>query len=731
VGPRSLLATAAVVVAGLTVFAPRDTEALRQKTLRPVAVQDLILASRVVDIQLSPDGGQLLYEVRRTEFTKNAFRTELWLRDTSSHSERMITQSALTSDPQRSVKGQWAPDGRSVTYISHRDGLFRLWRDWLGHAAPEPLIGTDDPDGPSLSTDEMSSYQWSRDGQYIAVVALPHQGRHQTTDPPVLQRGVTADISWPRPPTAESSALWIVETRTGQVKRCTEASLYVRQATWAPDSKRLAFVASIGRDGYPLTNDLYLYDLLRDSVRPLVNQPGSDSRPSWSPDGKQLAFISQRGNRDWHYTSWLAVVDASGGQPQYFLDDFERESGSVPRDVWWDTDNKSVYVVAGYRFGSHLFRFNISSGQLQQVTPSESSLGTYLSLFRPSTNGRGLAFRAESIATPGDVIVGSLPWGEISQVTDLNRDWRSIAKPRVEAVQWRSRDNQFDIHGLLIEPPHYQKGKRYPTVVFLAGGPSMVRAGFNLDEDVYPHLVLAAKGYVILAPNTRGRSGFGAQFRKAIPDHADYFPGPYEDVISGIDYLVGQGIADPDHLGIMGFSYGAGLTAYAITRTQRFRAAIIDEGFPNNVRVALAAGGDSDTMKRLRDQRGFPPIWDPRGLEILIAQSPLLAFNRVVTPTLLLYGADSLAPTDGVDSLRALREFNVPSQLVVYPRTAHIIGEPQLLADSFCRSLTWFDYWMSGAHAGFSESAYGVEVESCLTGATDHRPTVTANSATR
>jgi dipeptidyl aminopeptidase/acylaminoacyl peptidase len=224
----------------------------------------------------------------------------------------------------------------------------------------------------------------------------------------------------------------------------------------------------------------------------------------------------------------------------------------------------------------------------------------------------------------------------------------------------------------------------------------MVRMGFSLDEPIYPHLVWAARGYVVFAPNNRGRGGWGVPFRQAMPERGDFMPGPYEDVMAGVDHLIGLGLADPDRMAITGFSYGAGLTAYAITRTPRFKAAGIFEGFPNNLRSALRAAGVEDRRELLKDQRGFGSPWDADGRRTLLANSPIFDMDKARTPTLLEYGANSAAREDGNELFSALQFFKIPSLYIVYPRSGHSIDEPKLRLDSFERQLAWFDYWVLG-----------------------------------
>ena len=657
---------------------------------RDITPADIISAPHVLDVAFSPDGTRLLYEIRRTELEKNHYVTELWIQpsDRSAAAERVMTGPPVISQYQ-SLKAKWAPDGKSLIYFAARQGKNQLWRLTLADGRETPLIdrswSTADPR--SLPPD---ACHFSPDGRTIAVAAV------DVTEPvaEMPMRGIVSGPEWPAPRrgTQTNAGLWLYDQASKAIRRVTPPTLHVSDVEWSPDGARIVFAAAPSPIESPYKDDLYVLDVATGAMRTLVAQPGWDHRPVWSPDSRWIAFVTQKGRQDWNYNSWIALVSPDGGTPRYLFDRFQRESGSTPRELSWTADSRAVVFAALYRFGYPVFRGSIDAGTVEPLTPADR----YVDRFSMSPDSRRLAVSIEDVTTPPDVHVADLPWSTPRRVTALHPTWDAIKAARVETVSWKSRDGRFDVQGVVIKPPDYQPGRRYPTIVFLAGGPSMVRMGFMLDEPIYPHLVWAARGYVVFAPNSRGRGGFGSEFRQSMPDNADFMPGPYADVEAGIDHLIARGIADPDRLGISGFSFGAGLTAYAITRTTRFKAAGIFEGFPNNLRTSLRAAGVEDRRALLKDQRGLGSPWDPEARRVLMANSPIFDMDKVKTPTLVEYGANSAAREDGNELFSALQFFKVPSLYIVYPRSGHSIDEPRLRQDSFERQLAWFDYWMLG-----------------------------------
>lgn len=599
------------------------------------------------------------------------------------------------------VSHEWSPDGRYIAVIvSSAD---------VGAPAVVPPRVVSSNGTPSSGTTVSpllpngSPWSGTARGATSPSVAPPNEMASTGTGPTDLLPSGTAalprtgfdidDLRWPTRQSARARRVWILDRQTLSLEPLTPARLDVESVSWAPDSQRIALAASPAGVATSIPDtDLFLARLTDGRVAPLVQQPGWDREPAWSHDGRRLAFISQRGRLDWTYACVVGLLSPDdGAPPTYIGEDLDERLGSTPAQPWWSADDASVIVSANYHLGRHLFAIDAQSGRFTQMSSGDA----FYAHVSPSLDARSVAVSAARVDAPSDLLVATVPDMRTRQVATIDPGWRAHVRPvQVKTIEWPSQDARFIVHGVLILPPDYRSDRRYPVIVFAAGGPSMIRLGFNLDEDVLPHLALAARGYVVFVPNTRGRRGYGKAFRQAPADAGHVFAGPYDDLMRGLDKLNADGILQEGRVALAGFSYGGSLAAFAMTKTDRFKAAVIQEGFPNYLRMVLAMAGRADDLRGLHEQLGLSPVWDPGSLTRLIAHSPILSMDRVGTPTLLLYGQDGAAKTDGIDWLRALRQVGVPARLRVYPRTGHVISEPALLMDSFDQSTAWFERWM-------------------------------------
>jgi dipeptidyl aminopeptidase/acylaminoacyl peptidase len=279
------------------------------------------------------------------------------------------------------------------------------------------------------------------------------------------------------------------------------------------------------------------------------------------------------------------------------------------------------------------------------------------------------------------------------QVSRVNNDLPALPLGRTEALRWKS--GEFDVEGLLTYPVGYEKGKRYPLLLVIHGGPTdaFTQSFIASPHDfynVYPTAVFAARGYAVLRGNPRGSSGYGRKFRYA--NYKDWGGGDFKDLMAGVDHVISLGVADPDRLGVMGWSYGGYMTAWAITQTRRFRAACVGAGICDLVSFT----GTTDIPSFVPDYFGGEP-WDR--FEAYRARSALYHIKGVSTPTLILHGEkDERVPTgQGYELYNALKRQGCPVQMVVYPRMGHGLDEPKLMKDAMTRNVKWFDKYVGGS----------------------------------
>jgi dipeptidyl aminopeptidase/acylaminoacyl peptidase len=665
----------------------------------------MILSVNVIqDVELSPDGKTALYELRRTDWEGNRWKTELWLVGAEPGAKpRKLIDGVTGTSPYRSVHATWRPDGRAITYfLSRGGGDGQIWSTDVETGVEKALTNLKGWKEINPRGIQPSFLKWSPDGSRVAFVMSVTQPVDPNNDPgDTAKKGYDASVYYPNESYVSLGQLWVLTAADGTAKRVSRADLSVTDIEWSPDGKRMVVSAMpVPKEGRILNhyatngldNDLYLLDLATGEAKPLVAQPGWEEAPVWSPDGRWIAFQSQRGVKDWNYTSFVGVVSADGGPVRYLDEEFEKKRGSTASGLVWDARSAGVYFTALYRGRRPLFHVNLDGKEnVEEITPGSPG-ATYFNHYslRPAANV--VACSGETVTTPDDLYVSPLDKFAPRVAAALNPEWPRTNLPAFEEVEWKN--DGLELHGYLLTPPGSAPGKPLPAIVYTPGGPSMVRTGFQFDEGLYPFLTWATRGYAVFVPNNRGRNGWGLALRQAMPLHSDYVAGPYRDVMAGIDMLVARGAIDPARLGISGFSFGGALTSYIVTQTDRFKAASIGEGAVNPVAQMFGLAGQPDAVQLQHDQRGYNLPWDPAARKTIEEQAPLYLADRVKTPCLLEYGVLSEAKTDGVPFFNALQHFGVPSKLIVYPRTGHGPDEPLLYLDSFERNVAWFDQWL-------------------------------------
>lgn len=256
--------------------------------------------------------------------------------------------------------------------------------------------------------------------------------------------------------------------------------------------------------------------------------------------------------------------------------------------------------------------------------------------------------------------------------------------PATEVVRWKSKDG-LEVEGLLTYPAGYETGKKYPLLLNLHGGPaSQFFEWFIGGPDIHPLATLAGRGYAILRPNPRGSSGYRRQFRFA--NDNDWGGGDYHDVMAGVDAVIAKGVADPERLGVMGWSYGGFMTSWIIGHTTRFKAAVAGAAVTN----LWSYTGTSDSLSFVPDFfKGEP--WQV--FESYRAHSPMTYAGKIKTPTLILHGQDDrrVPIGQGYELYNALKRQGVPTKMVTYPRMPHGPTEPKFLLDIMNRHVEWMD----------------------------------------
>lgn len=676
-------------------------------------------APEITEVAISANGEWVAYTVAHGSVEQNSYRTELllqrvgWRLPTSASPLRLAQH---MGDKAVKFTPRWRPDGYCLAYFA----------DLPIPSEPRPLVCYELadrrvapirlalPNEESLARETGErpplkaiggDYRWSPSSKFISFTAASTKGFQ--LDP---ARGVLASREWIGYNRAAKAGLFVLDVTSGISRQLSSDEHHVLSFDWSPDERQLVYSAAPDAEGIPVfRTNLFVVDRETRKVRPLVAQPGLNSNPHWSPDGKWIAFTSHFGFPT-YYAGWPAIVSAAGGAVVRLAQENDPKLAPFSSEVYWARDSRSIYFSSGWDY--HMTRLllrvtlpNDSSGAAPvPLRQSEEPVDDHFSM-TPDTSL--VAFTREALNMPPELYL-SAPTAEgfsaPRRLTDFNQSFPLRDKVDADTLSWPSRDGKFTIHGVLLTPASaWDNGhtvRRLPTLVYLAGGPSMFVRGFKLDFNGGAQLSLAVRGYAVLVPNTRGRGGYGEAFQRGMRDGPSAGRLPFEDAMGGLDLLIKRGIADPARLGVYGHSYGGYLTSYVTTQTNRFKAAVVHEGAPFEwLTDEIGSPPDTDGELLMRDLYGWRNPFDPDERARLVAESPGFNIDKVATPTLLLYGAhagaSSVAHLVGRPLHRGMQWGTVASEFIVFDE-GHVFERPAAVADSLTRTADWFDFWIRG-----------------------------------
>ena len=612
---------------------------------------------------IAPDGRTVAYQVVTPDWSQDGFTVQLWVVAADGSGRRQVTNGAASS---RSAR--WSPDGQRLAFLSSRGSGTQVYLMRMPDGPPVQLTRADNG---------VDDFRWSPDGRQIAFLSGTRVA--QADSEPKEFHVVGNDETW-------SAALWTVPVPTElsgpqDGTRLTDpTSIVADDIVWSPDSKRIAFNASpVGVEFAFNENDIYIVDVGSKSVRRIVETPGRpEFWPIWSPDGRQVAYrtyVTEPGQEYGpHSMGSVAVVSADGGSSRVLTEGFDEQATAVA----WTTDG--IWFTGRIRTFQHLFLLDPATREFRRVTgPLESN--SYAFSF--TSDGRNVAFVGSDAAHYQEVFVSpvtpTLTPRRLTRMGDQLAAWTVATR---ELVSWTSKDGT-PIEGVLIKPPRFDASRQYPLVVIVHGGPQdQDQATITRD---YPYMaeLYAQQGFLVLRPNYRGSIGYGKKFREALSGHLG--EPEYQDIVTGVDYLVRQGWADSSRVGIMGWSHGGYLAAFSALYGHRFTAASVGAGV-SDLRIFYTLGAGSS----VKPTSATPAPWDE--VEYYHKASPLTYVKGAQTPTLIQHGErDNTAPIAGAQELyRALKDQGVTTRMIVYRGAGHLPNGLKQFEDVSTHNLEWF-----------------------------------------
>ncbi len=624
-------------------------------------LDEILKFPKIGDVSISPYGDWVAYTLFQALLAKDRLEANLYVVSTSAENPTTIQ---LTDGDAQNSQPEWSPDSRWIGYLSfqfdsHTQQIFLVKR-----TGGKPVKLTE------IKT-SVSLFRWSPDGSTIAFLSRDSVGSEQKDDAIAVDRDF------------QMTHLWAVDIPTKSIRRLTEGKFTILDFSWSPDGGSIVFSAQ-PRPTHPpdyYESDLFLLDVKSLKLRKILSQPGKEISPLWSSDGKWIACVSNGGVYDWIGNEYILVVRAETGESKNLTKDFDE----VARIVTWSSDSKWIYFTAAQGTSSHLFRVSIEDGGVLPVTTGPD----FYSVVSFTRDTKQFVFLKQNSSSPPEIYTSEIKPFRPQKITSIYSNVQNYWVASTELINWGSKDGKYKIEGFLTKPRDFTFSKKYPLLVIAHGGPPGVFSNiFVLGRLTYPVQLFAQEGFLILQPNVRGSGGYGEGFRKA--NVIDWGGKDLEDLMAGVDYCIEQGWADPERLGIMGWSYGGYLTAVAISRTQRFKVASIGAGITD----VLSYYGTTDVPDFVEAYFGGPP-W--RNNQLYLERSPTLSADHIVTPTLIQHGEqDDRVPLSQSQELYvALKKRGVPTELIIYPREWHIIKEPKHQRDAAFRNMQWFKKWLT------------------------------------
>ena len=685
--PRTVRESAAVlgivlgVMLGSTIVLPLATTtapfvaplAAQSPTRRAIVPADVYRIRTVSDPQLSPDGRWVAYTVSSVDSAKDRNVSHVWMTSwDGTHTIQATSSTSSESTP------RWSPDGRYLSFLSSRGGADddQLWL--MDRMGGEAEMVTHVKGG-------ISDYAWSPDGKRaVFVVTDPDSASSDSASPPkpiVIDRySFKSDGSGYLD--NHRDHLYLFDLATRKVDQLTAGDFDDESPVWSPDGRRLAFVSARGPDPDRTGNtDIFVVDARPGAVpKQLTSFVGPDDGDlSWSPDSRMIAYIQ---GSEPKYSAYnmrhLAVVPASGGAPRVLSAELDRSITSP----LWSADGSSIYFVVADDRVRYLARIPAAGGGVERVVDGNRVVSS------PSRDARGsMVLLSTTPAHPPEVF--AVDGDTLRQLSHQNDSWLAqVQLATTEGISTRGKDGTV-VNGLLVKPASYRKGDRYPAILWIHGGPNLQdQYEFRIEREVF-----AANGYVVFTANYRGSTGRGDAYSKSI--FADWGKREVRDLLAMADRVVAMGIADPNRLGIGGWSYGAILTNYSIASDTRFRAAVSGAG--SSMQIGMY--GVDEYVAQYDAELGQP--WKNQAAWIKVSY-PFFHADRITTPTLFMGGdKDFNVPVVGSEQMyQALRSIGVETELVIYPGQHHAIRRPTFQIDRLARYVSWYD-----KHLGGNESA--------------------------
>ena len=637
---------------------------------RPMTFDDMIQLHRVSAPQVSPDGKWVAFAVAKPDMEANRNANNVWVISTAGGDARQLTQSGHDSAP------AWSPDGKTLAFVSSRDGNSQVYLLSMGGGEPRKLT--------TLSTGA-DLFQWSPDGKTIAFTSAVYldckdDACNSKRDAEKEKSKVKARIydhllyrHWDHWSEGKRSHLFVtLADGSAAARDLTPAADYdippdergeVSDFAFSPDSKEICYTAVPDKVEAISTNgELFIVPTAGGEPKKITSNPGFDGNPAYSPDGKYIAYHAQL-TAEYESDRWRVMLyDRKSGKTENLSEGFDRSATNMS----WSPDSKWIYFLAENETLRPLYSMEPRPG----ATPKKV-LDGYNGAYSFSSDGKILVTEQTSLALPGELLVAAGDGSSLKQLTHMNDALLAHVEMNAPEKFWFEGAEGTKVEAMLVRPPQFDAGKKYPMIVLLHGGPQTMWSdawGYRWNAQVF-----SAAGYVTLMINRRGSTGYGQKFTDEITN--DWGGRAYVDVTKGIDAAIAKyPFIDKTRLAAAGGSYGGYMADWLATHTDRFKAIVSHAGVYDKTSMYAT----EELWFEEHDTGGTP--WNAAENYKKWSPSTYAAdLGKYKTPTLVVCGEkDYRVPyTQSLEFFSALQRQGVPSKLMVFPDEGHWILKPQ------------------------------------------------------